>query len=174
MNAPTAVLQRATAADAPLLENLLELYIHDLSEIVPVEPGPDGRFGYPRLALYWTEPDRRHAFLIRSGVGLAGFALVTRGSPASDDPEALDVAEFFVLRRHRRTGIAREAAFALWDLFPGQWIVRVFEANRAGLPFWSRAVREYTGGAFAERSQSEPYGQRRVFGFASRARRESA
>jgi predicted acetyltransferase len=169
-NAPGGVLQRASAADAPLLENLLELYIHDLSEIVAVEPGPDGRFGYPRLAQYFTEPERRHAFLIRSGVALAGFALVTRGSPASDDPEALDVAEFFVLRRHRRTGIGREAAFALWDLLPGQWVVRVFEANRSGLPFWSRTVREYAGGAFSERSQSEPLGQRRVFHFASRGR----
>ena len=170
MTATSGLLQRATAADAPLLENLLELYIHDLSEIVPVEPGPDGRVGYPRLALYWSEPECRHAFLIRSGVGLAGFALVTRGSPASDDPEVLDVAEFFVLRRHRRSGVGRDAAFALWDLLPGQWIVRVFEANRAGLPFWTRAVREYTRGAFTERSQSELHGQRRVFSFASRVR----
>ncbi len=165
---PSDLLERVGPDAAPLLENLLELYIHDLSEIVPVEPGPDGRFGYPRLALYWSEPERRHAFLIRSSVGVVGFALVTRGSPASDDPEALDVAEFFVLRRHRRSGIGREAAVALWDRIPGHWVVRVFEANRAGVPFWKSVVRDYSGGVFSEFTRSEPFGERRVFTFRSR------
>jgi predicted acetyltransferase len=91
-----------------------------MSEFLPLQPGPDGRFGYARLALYWSEPATRWAFLIRCDEKVAGFALVTRGSPGSDDPEALDVAEFFVLRRHRRSGIGREAAVALW-ITPGHW-----------------------------------------------------
>jgi hypothetical protein len=49
-------LQPATVADAALLTNLLELYVHDLSEIFPVTIGADGRFGYPKLDLYWSEP----------------------------------------------------------------------------------------------------------------------
>jgi predicted acetyltransferase len=52
----------------------------------PIEIGADGRFGYERQALYWTEPERRFAFLIKSGERVAGFVLVTRGSPVSDDP----------------------------------------------------------------------------------------
>lgn len=162
-------LERATPDMAPLLENLLELYIHDLSEIFPVEPGPDGRFGYERLPLYWAEPDRRHAFLIRCGSRVAGFALATRGSPATDDPSDLDVAEFFVLRAHRRSGVGRRAAFLLWDGLPGRWVVRVSEANRAGLPFWEQTVRAYTGGAFGVSvapGRPHPW---RVFTFPSRA-----
>ena len=165
----SALLERVGRDAAPLLENLLELYIHDLSEIVPVEPGPDGRFGYNRLPLYWSEPERRWAFLIRSSVGVAGFALVTRGSPASDDPDALDVAEFFVLRRHRRSGIGREAAFALWDAIPGLWTVRVSEGNRAGIPFWSEVIRAYTGGDFVQSTRPEKPHDRRVFEFRTRA-----
>ena len=41
-------LQRATPDMAPMLSSLLELYVHDLSEIFPVELGPEGRFGYCR------------------------------------------------------------------------------------------------------------------------------
>jgi predicted acetyltransferase len=164
------LLVRATQADAKLLENLLELYIHDMSEFLPLQPGADGRFGYPRLALYWSEPATRHAFLIQSERGVAGFALVMRGSPASDDPEVLDVAEFFVLRGHRRSGIGRAAAMALWDELPGSWIVRVSQANRAGIPFWSEVVRAYTGGSFVERTLPENPAPRRVLTFQSRAR----
>lgn len=171
MNAPGDVtLQVATETDAALLSNLLELYIHDLSEIFPIEVGRDGRYGYEKLPLYWSEPERRFPFLIRSGALIAGFALATRGSPMSDDREDLDVAEFFVLRRHRRSGVGRRAAFLLWDRLPGGWIVRVSTANRAGVPFWAAVVGEYTGGVFSESQRpGNPYGWR-VFSFASRVR----
>jgi predicted acetyltransferase len=158
---------------APMLGNLLELYVHDLSEVFPVELGPDGRFGYEKLPLYWAEPVVRHAFLIKQGRHVAGFALATRGSPASEDPEDLDVAEFFVLRRYRRSGIGRQAAMALWDSVPGHWVVRVSEANRVGLAFWSEVIRAYTSGDFVERVQPDDSQRWRVFRFASPASREA-
>ena len=160
-------LEVATPETARLLANLLELYIHDLSEVFPVEIGADGRFRYDKLPLYWSEPEKRFPFLIRSGEQLAGFALAMRGSPASDDPEHLDVAEFFVLRGHRRTGVGRQAAFLLWNRLRGQWVVRVSEANRAGLPFWHTTVQQYTRGAFSESKRpGSPHGWR-VFTFRS-------
>lgn len=113
----------------------------------------------------------RYAFLIKCGASVAGFVLATRGSPATDDPTDLDVAEFFVLRSYRRSGVGREAAFALWSGTPGQWVVRVSEANRAGLPFWSEVVREYTGGFFVESTRSARPNDWRVFTFASTAER---
>ncbi len=158
---------------APMLSNLLELYIHDLSEIFPVTLGPDGRFGYEKLPLYWAEPAVHHAFLIKHGRHVAGFAFATRGSPASDDPEDLDVAEFFVLRGYRRSGVGRQAAVALWDSLPGHWVVRVSEANLAGLAFWGEVIRSYTSDDFAESSRSGDSQRWRVFRFASTARREA-
>jgi predicted acetyltransferase len=87
-------LEVATLSEAPLLANLLELYLHDLSVAFPaIQLGADGRFGYPWLPLYWSEPERRFPFLIREAGRVAGFALATRGSPASDDPTVFDVAE---------------------------------------------------------------------------------
>ena len=163
----TVSLEPASAAHAPLLANLLELYVHDLSEIFPVALGEDGRFGYPKLSLYWSEPDTRWAFLIRCGTRVAGFALVTRGSPASEDPAALDVAEFFVLRAFRRSGVGQRAAVALWDRLPGSWVVRVSEANRAGLPFWRGVIRDYTAGQLAETTRPGRPADWRVFRFAS-------
>ena len=142
------VLNSATSADAELLAKLLELYIHDLSAVFPdVELGGDGRFGYPPLELYWSQPERRFAFFIHCDARIAGFALVTRGSPATDDPDVFDVAEFFVLRRYRRTGVGRQAAGLLWTQFPGRWIVRVFEENPGAVRFWSDVIETYAGKA---------------------------
>jgi predicted acetyltransferase len=162
------VLDVATPRDAPLLSNLLQLYIYDLSEAFPsVELGADGRYGYEKLPLYWSEPERRFPFLIRFEDRLAGFALVTRGSPATDDPDVFDIAEFFFHRRHRRSGVGRGAAFLLWNRLPGRWIVRVSEGNSGALRFWTGIVGEYTLGAATQSERPGDPNPWRVFSFDS-------
>ena len=159
-------LHRASEADAECLSNLLELYIHDVCDIFPsVELASNGRFGYPKLPLYWTEPERRFAFVIRHDDRVAGFALATRGSPVAPDPETLDIAEFFVLRRYRRLGVGREAARLLWQALPGAWTVRVAERNQRALTFWSSVVAEFAAGASTERTLAGTPNTWRVFSF---------
>jgi predicted acetyltransferase len=143
------LLESAKPEEAPLLGHLLEFYMHDLSDVFPIEVGPDGRFGYNRLPLYFEEPERRFPFVIRANGHPAGFVLATRGSPVTQDPDDLDIAEFFVVRRYRRSSVGRAAAFQLWDRMPGRWIVRVSEGNRRGLPFWRKVVSDYTRGVFS-------------------------
>jgi predicted acetyltransferase len=165
-DSPDVALDVASPGDAGLLANLLELYVHDLSEVFPrIQIGADGRFGYDSLSLYWSEPERRFPFFIRCDGRIAGFVLVTRGSPASDDPDVFDVAEFFILRRYRRSGVGRLAAFLLWDRLPGRWIVRVSEANRGAMPFWAGVVAEYTKGALTECTREGSPAPWRVFSF---------
>jgi predicted acetyltransferase len=161
------VLEPATQRDAAVLSNLLELYSHDLSDVFVLEAGADGRFGYEKLPLYWSEPENRFPFLIRTGARLAGFALVTRGSPASDDPNDFDMAEFFVLRRRRHSGVGRRAAFLLWDRFVTRWNVRVSEGNLKGLRFWANVIDEYTSGTAVETTRSGTPHAWRVFSFNS-------
>lgn len=161
-------LHPASEADSTLLANLLELYVHDMSEVFPhVQLGTDGRFGYSRLPLYWSEPERRFAFLIRCDGRVAGFILVTRGSPAVPDPNVLDVAEFFVLRQYRRAGTGREAAFLLWRRLRGRWIVRVLEKNAGALGFWHDIIAAFTGAHFDERRLTTGPNEWLVFSFDS-------
>ena len=161
----------ATLADSELLSNLLELYIHDLSDVFPnIEIGTDGRFGYDKLALYWTEPDRRFPFLIKFNGHCVGFVLATRGSPATDDPNVFDIAEFFVIRRHRRSNVGRQAARLLWNRLPGKWIVRVSEGNLGALPFWTRVIAEFIGGTAIESRRPGTPHDWRVFEFESALR----
>jgi len=134
-------LRTATAADAELLGNLLELYIHDLSVFFPqVQLGPDGRFGYAALPLYVAGASDRWAWLIEYQGRVVGFALAQRGSPATDDPSVLDVAEFFVLRRFRDQGVGCAAAHAMWKLLPGTWTVRVSPRHARALAFWQATI----------------------------------
>lgn len=167
----TVTLTPAIVSDSSLLSNLLELYIHDMSDFFPnLELGPDGRFGYSRLILYWSDAHRRFAFVIRYGGKPAGFALATIGSPASTDPDVLDVAEFFVIRRQRRSGVGRAAAFLLWNRLPGKWIVRVAEQNAGAIAFWRDVITDYSRGTATESDFVNRPQTWRVFSFESAAR----
>jgi predicted acetyltransferase len=160
-------LEVAAIHAAPVLANLLELYLHDMSEVFPIEIRPDGRFGYDKLPLYWSEPNTHFAFFIRSGAQAGRFALVTRGSPATVDPQDLDLAEFFILRSYRRAGIGRRAAFSALEPPRRRWVVRVAEANPVGLSFWEATIRDYTRGAFSTGEHRGKHHLFRVFSFRS-------
>jgi predicted acetyltransferase len=159
-------LEPATRADAELLSNMLELYIHDLSTAWRnLELGPSGRYGYDKLDLYWSEPGRRWAFVVRCERRIAGFVLAMRGSPMLEDPEVLDVCEFFVLRSYRRASVGQRAAQLLWRLMPGRWVVRCSEGNEGALPFWRSAVAEASGGTAVETQRPGMPHAWRVFSF---------
>ncbi len=146
MDRPAADIQLEPALreQSPILANLLELYAHDFSEFQPLEIGPEGRFGYEPLSLYWSESNR-HPFLIRFNGTLAGLALLKRGSEISGNQDVWDMAEFFVLRGCRRHRIGTLAAQQVWRRFPGLWEVRVMQSNPSAISFWNRAISGFIG-----------------------------
>jgi predicted acetyltransferase len=134
----------AAAEQERAVENLLELYAHDFSEFHPLEIGATGRFGYPSLPLYWSEPGR-YPFLVKMAGNLAGLVFVKRGSEVSGNLAVWDMAEFFVLRGYRRRGVGTQVAHEVWRRFPGPWEVRVMQSNLSAHPFWERAISKFTG-----------------------------
>ncbi|HEY2179824.1 MAG TPA: GNAT family N-acetyltransferase [Caulobacteraceae bacterium] len=133
----------APSAARQTLSNLMQLYMHDFSQFwggtADGELGEDGRFGeYPYLDAYWRESGRV-PLLIRAGGSLAGFALVNDASH-SGRPVDRNVAEFFIVRKHRRGGVGAAAARAIFSLYPGQWEAAVARRNEGALAFWRQAV----------------------------------
>ena len=127
------------------LENLMQLYIHDFSEQwadqARGEAGADGRFEPYPLDAYWAEPERI-PLLIRRGGHLAGFALLNTHSHSG---RAIDrsVAEFFILRKHRRGGVGLAVAQAIFARYPGVWEAAVARRNTGALPFWRKVAASF-------------------------------
>lgn len=164
----TPELARASKDEAPVLGRLLELYSHELSAVANLRIGDDGLYGYRYLPRYWIEPER-HPYLLRIAGELAGFALLRQGSDLTGDPDVWDMAEFFVLRRHRRHRIGERAAHTLWTRHPGRWEVRVMPGNDAALAFWQRAVDAFVGNNRVEPDRVDVAGRgwRHVFRFSA-------
>jgi predicted acetyltransferase len=143
-------LVEATPEHKSVLGNLMELYQYDFTEYTGEDVGDDGRFGFDRLDAYFGgEP--RHAFLLRVDGAWAGLTLLHRGAFLVDDPDMMDVVEFFVMRKYRRKGVASEMARRIFGRFPGRWEVRVMQDNTPAQAFWRRIIGACTDGRFEER-----------------------
>ncbi len=125
-------LEPVRYANKEVLRRLLELYVYDYSEYMGWDVDEHGLFGYRYLDHYWTEPDR-HPFFIRVDGRLGGFALVRAGAPH-------DMAEFFVMRKYRRSGVGSAAARLVLERFPGAWEVRQLAENTGATTFWRSAI----------------------------------
>jgi predicted acetyltransferase len=147
-------LVQAEQAEEATLRNLMQLYAHDWSEILPLDVGETGRFDVHGLDAGW-EGTTRVPFFFRADGRLAGFALIDRRSRLRDDAEVWDMAEFFVLRRYRRAGVGTTAAHALFAGHPGRWEVRQRAANTTAVAFWRKAIGAYTSGSFTEELQDD-------------------
>jgi predicted acetyltransferase len=142
-------LRPAGIEERAVLQNLAQLYCYDFSETLEMHVGESGRFGDFDFEPYWRD-DWRHPFLLRVEDKLAGFALIAEQSKITGKRGIFDMTEFFVLRRFRRHGVGRAAAFAAFDRFRGPWELRQREENPGATAFWRRVIREYTRGSYEE------------------------
>jgi len=164
---PDVAVVEATRDQKPVLGRLMQLYLHDFSVLDGIELGPDGLYDYLYLKedLYWSEPER-HPFLIHADGQLAGFALVNAHSVVGSSGIRA-IAEFFVVRKHRRTGIGRIAAETVFRRLPGTWEVAVMKENVDGAAFWRRVIAGFTGGRYREAPVNNDVWDGPVFSFAS-------
>jgi predicted acetyltransferase len=131
-------------SDRAVLENLGQLYRHDLSESYGLLPNPDGTFNNRQLDRFrvGADPDQR-AWLIRVAGGLGGFVMTRRL-----DPDTMSICDFFVVRALRRTGVGREAARRAIAGRSGQWRIAFQRYNPGTERFWSQVATDAVGDAW--------------------------
>lgn len=125
----------ATPAQKPVIANLIQLYLHDMTEFMPFPVGADGRYAYDFLDRFWRFP-----YLIMSDEEIAGFALVIDECPLTGRTPCWFMAEFFVLKAYRGRGLARSAVQKALAGHPGQWHIAVPHANKAAQAFWAKTL----------------------------------
>jgi predicted acetyltransferase len=127
-----------------VLENLGQLYRHDLSEAYGHLPNPDGTFNNRRLDNFRTGADSSHQmWLITVAGGLGGFVL-TRGT----EDGGRTISDFFVVRALRRTGVGREAARQVIALTQGPWRIGFQTYNPGAESFWKLVATDATGNSW--------------------------
>jgi predicted acetyltransferase len=130
-----------------VLRNLFEHYLHEMSEWFEVNTKAEGSYSYDTSLIWKNGYD---AYSAKVDDSIAGFALVGSAAEWLGDVGAHDVHEFFILRKFRRSGWGLRMATLLWKERPGEWLVRVLEANTPAVHFWRVAISSYSHGSYRE------------------------
>ena len=133
------ILEPVKINEKPILVDLLDKYLFEML-------GEKTEYKY--LDSYWEKSDR-HPFFIKKGDRIVGFVLVNPHTVIETD--AKSIAEFYIKKEHRRTGIGKNAAFKIFDMFPGKWEIRELKENKLAHSFWKDIICEYTKGEYIDK-----------------------
>jgi predicted acetyltransferase len=140
----SVVLTEALSGQAQIIQNLMQFYTHDFSDFwagtTRGDLNANGRFDAYPLDEYWSRPNWSALLIWRNGV-LAGFSLVN-DQTHSGKVANRNVAEFFILRKHRRQGVGLIAARSIFSRHPGTWEAAVARKNVRAREFWRRTIQE--------------------------------
>jgi len=127
-----------------VLENLGQLYRHDLSQGLAHLPNDDGTFNNRRLDVFRSGADpTMRAWLIRVGGRLGGFVMTS-----TDEQGTHHIGDFFVVRALRRRGIGHEVIRRVLADQPGPWVIGFQDDNPGAREFWTAVATEAVGDAW--------------------------
>lgn len=143
--------RKARAEDFPALQQMLELYQYELSDIWPQDADAQARYGYELAAHRLGE--RHHAYVAIERGQYVGFALVAPAHVTRSDGCWME--QFFILKRFRAAGAGRALACHVLASHPGPWEIGQMPDNSGAQAFWRRVIGGLTGGDFRELQVSE-------------------
>ncbi|UHA73784.1 GNAT family N-acetyltransferase [Paenibacillus sp. 481] len=154
------LIKAVQSEEKPILQHLMQFYFYDFSEYVYCDVETDGWFGaYPALDSYWEDSGKYPFFIMQNGK-YAGFVFVRWVEKlVPESTEQLQqghysIAEFFVMKKYRRSGIGRVAAEWVFNQFKGNWEVFQMGNNKPAHQFWVAIINDYTNGNFSERTEN--------------------
>ncbi len=125
-----------------LLDNLLQLYLHDVSAYFPIDfDSSTCRYLYDPLDKYFDETGN-FAFLFMEDDNVIGFTLID----SVDNGKV--VQEMFILNNYKGNHLGSECITKVFDKFKGEWTIKSLPCSSRAENFWIRVVNEYTKGDY--------------------------
>ena len=140
--------------DKSVLQNLFQLYMHDITASLPMDVNEHGLFEYNYLDYYFAETEgNRHAYFVYIDNKIGGFVLVNDDFMVLDkqkDFPCYDLAEMFILNAYKKKGVGEIIAKQVFDLHHGSWEIRPVPRIEGAKKFWLKVVKNYTNNNYVE------------------------
>lgn len=123
------------ASEKPRLLNLLQFYAYDCSSIDADDPEVNGLFYLDEELVddYWKLPGWSARFVVVDAL-VVGFVLIE--VHALLEPGAKELADIFILKRHRGRGIGTEIVRKILLPESGAWEIYVCNGDVEAEKFW--------------------------------------
>lgn len=120
-----------------ILENLISLYLHDLSQFVDdLKVNNDGKFEYDGFEFYFKY-EELNPFLIYCNDEVAGFILLNLGKFVPSTVQ-YSIHELFILKSFRKKRVATRAIKKVFETYKGKYKVGQLQNNELAVEFWKR------------------------------------
>lgn len=133
------ILKQVEKKDINLLGNLMQLYLHELSENFKIDFN-DKTCEYEYDLSPYFEKDK--AYFILDDEKIVGFILI------DINEDSFEISEIFVLNNYKRQGIAKKAVYKIFDMYKGNWIIKAVPNSKTAENFWYNVINEYTDNDF--------------------------
>lgn len=153
MNNNNIKLLRIESKDKSILQNLFQLYLHDITASLPMDVNEHGLFEYNYLDYYFTEERSRYAYLIYIDNKIGGFVLIDDDFMVLDKQKNVpcyNLSEMFILNSYKKQGYGEFVAKQIFDMYKGNWEIRPVPRSDGARRFWLRVVKDYTNNNFIE------------------------
>jgi predicted acetyltransferase len=136
------LLRKIELKDKNLLENMMQLYLHDLSLYFPIEfDSTKCKYDY-NLDSYF---EKNVAFFIENEKQeKLGFILIDLLSNTS-----FEISEMFILNNYKRKGVGEKAVKDIFNKYRGDWIVKAVPLSTVAEKFWNNVINNYTNGKYS-------------------------
>lgn len=158
-------LRKARPDDFPALQQMLELYQYDISDIYLQDTDAEVKYGYD-LDRFKSD-ERCCAYIALEGSQYIGFALAAPAAVTLKDGYWME--QFFILKRYRRSGAGRALALYVFQQHPGPWEVGQMPTNYAAQAFWRKVIATASAGASVELHVTEGWWKGVIQQFSARA-----
>lgn len=140
-NTDDVKLVKIEYSDKYILENLMALYLHDLSEFAEdLKINGEGKFLYDGLEYYFKSEDLK-PFFIYYRDEIAGFVLLNSGRYVSMAVN-YSIHEFFILKGFRNKGIGSIAVNKIFEAYRGKYKISELKDNKPAIGFWRNLFKQ--------------------------------
>lgn len=134
-------LEKITKDKRKVLENLMQLYLYDITRFLYFELNNSGLYEYNDLDKYFID-ETCEPYFIKGDNKIIGFVLIDHDLLCIDS--GYNVSEFFVLNSFRRKKIGAEIAFKIFNMHKCAWEVKPVPKSNEAFEFWKNVIEDYT------------------------------
>jgi predicted acetyltransferase len=156
-------LIESTKKEKSVFENLIQLYLYDMSEQLDISCEENGKYlGISNLDYYFDNA-KSYPYLIFKNSEIIGFVLICGDS--KDESIDYSIDEFFILNKFQGSGLGAKVALKIFNRFPGQWKIEQIPSNKLAIKFWRKVIFNYTNGSFDEFIKQSEFGKLNLLTF---------
>lgn len=120
------------------LENLFQLYIHDISKELPWDCNENGIFETYSLQ-DWLKNNQNFGYFVYVQDKLAGFVMVDKEFKVlTNKNNNYNLSEIFILNNYKGKGLASSVVKKIFEMYKGNWECRPVPKSISAQTFWEK------------------------------------